>query len=595
MKRQLHGMRAAPVVLMILLALGATAPATAATDPLPGGDFESAVTDFGTAGGVNGGQASKHREGVCWSYNTSWGVTFNGEYAGTVQSGHGPSSIGVLTSHPFVAGTAVRFKALSETAPTQTGPAPADPSTFSVRILDASGDLLSSRQINDENVIELERRNVGCVVGEGDPRDMGFSTHSIDTSSFAGQTIKVQFRQHTNVDGHGFATLVDNVKVVDVRATASIAPAKFYPVVDKYVDNLIVKGQRDAAADVDITIRAASDGSIVRQAGIARATGAYRWTWDGQRANGAAAPAALAPAGNYDVAVVLTDAVGDKKTVQRRITLSHDRVVWKKRKAIVRKGGDFKLIALSRNASVSRAGSKYPGGARLNSRKGFAGVVYKFRYQQKANQVFDFVQFKVVGRSPNRHKAVIAVWNKKLGDPFNLGHYDAAKLIGPGFRTWMTKATPGADHAKYGNMRAAVMTWKGLGRKGGSAFDIKKVILTFRVGTIRSATGASVASGPLAKAIREDRPTKGRSVADITGRHHMPKATVYEDPPPARDEDSVAEHGTVAAESSSADTDSTVQAPEDVDSDVETGTGAEGSPSPSPWPSDDDEKNHAGT
>jgi len=54
--------------------------------------------------------------------------------------------------------------------------------------------------------------NDGCLVG--DLRDGPWSSHTIDTSAWSGQPGRVEFRQHTNVVGKGFSTLVDDVVVV---------------------------------------------------------------------------------------------------------------------------------------------------------------------------------------------------------------------------------------------------------------------------------------------------------------------------------------------------------------------------------------------
>jgi hypothetical protein len=276
----------------------------------------------------------------------------------------------------------------------------------------------------------------------------------------------------------------------------------------------------------------------VLQDGIASATGPYRWTWDGHGANGASTPAALLPEGHYDVTVILTDAASDTKTIEKRVGLSHATVTWKPRQVVIRKGRDFRFLALDRNAAVSLNASQYRGGAKLLSKKGFAAVVYVFPVNKKAGKVLDVIQFKVIGRSPNRHKAVIAVWNKKLGGYLQLANYDAAELIGPGFKKWKTTASPGEDHVKGGGTaRATVMTWKGLGRKGRSVFDIKKVVLTYRLGTLHLAAGTAAGGSAIAGAIHEGQPRTRRTVEDIAGRGDLPKAGAPAESPPAIDGD----------------------------------------------------------
>jgi hypothetical protein len=366
---------------------------------------------------------------------------------------------------------------------------------------------------------------------------------------------------------------------VEMDATASIGPTTFFPVVDDYRDELIIEGERNVAASVDIAIRATSDGSLVREDSTALATGAYRWTWDGHGTNGATAPAALLPAGKYDVIVILTDAASDTKTVEKRVTLSLDFVEWEKRQVVKRKGRDYSRFGLDKNARISPAASQYRGGVRLLSRRGFAGVVYTFPVRKQPGKVLDVIEFKVVGRSTNRHKAVIAVWNKKLGHFRFFSNYDAAKLIGPRFKTWKTFASPGGDHEKNGKARTTVMTWKGLGRSGKSVFDIKKVILTYRVGTIHSPAGTAASRRSFADAIRKSQPRTRRSVADIAGGRDLPKAVKREDPP-ALDGDDPSDESTppeTVVESAQPDEDTEVQIPPGS-----TGTDADATPTTSP-------------
>ena len=513
--RPMRGMWLSLVGMAVLLAAGAT-PAAAAGQLLPGGDFEGPLADFGMGHGQNNGTGSKNLEGTCWSYNTSWGVTFNGDYAGTVRSLDHPVSIGMLTSHAFVAGRAVRFKALSETSETGSGPAPADPTFLYVKVLDASNQELSSTAVTDENIIDLEHRDVSCEVGVGESRDMGFSSHEIDTSQWEGQSIKVRFAQNTSVIGHGWATLIDDVRVVKVDATASIKPATFFPVVDGYKDTLVVEGERNDAARVDIHIRAASDGALVREASIAMATGPYRWTWDGHGTNAASGPAALLPGGQYDVTVSLVDAASDSKTVEKRITLKLDFVEWRRTMREVN-GRDFPLVARSRNAIVSVPRSAYSKGVFMASKKGLAGVVYSFKVPKSS--VYGDMTVKVKGRSPNGHKAGVGIWNPELGGFRSLLNYDGGRTVGPRFKWWETKV-PGQGRVKNGKARVTVIVAKGLGGKGNATFDIKKVKLILRVGTLKSPSAASVAS-TTRKAIAASLATKGadgRIVGELTDR-----------------------------------------------------------------------------
>jgi len=179
---------------------------------IPNGNFETGNLLEFNGGGVNGGFASVVREGTAFSCNTTTGLILSGDFAANVRSSPPAptNSIGILTSDPFIAGFSIAFVALSENSDLSPDP---DPVTFEVRIFDQSDNVLSS-QVLATNVVTLSPAP-GCVGGE--PRDGTFSDHSIDTSALLGSWIKLQFRQHTNVAGQGFFTLVDDITIeVDV-------------------------------------------------------------------------------------------------------------------------------------------------------------------------------------------------------------------------------------------------------------------------------------------------------------------------------------------------------------------------------------------
>ena len=175
--------------------------------PPVNGTFETGDLTGWTSSGINGGDAGVAREGTCFSSNNTLGLTFNGDFAANVRSsGPAPTnSIGILTSDLFVAGSGISFRALSEND--DFSPV-ADPVTLEVRVLDGVGNVLLS-QIVTTNIVTLDPNT--CSGGE--LRDGIFSTHIVDTSAFDGQDIRVEFRQHTNVAGSGFFTLIDDVAV----------------------------------------------------------------------------------------------------------------------------------------------------------------------------------------------------------------------------------------------------------------------------------------------------------------------------------------------------------------------------------------------
>ena len=180
---------------------------------LPNGDFETGSLAGWTAGGEKGGLARLVQEGSCFSYNNTGGISLSGTFAAEIRSS-GPApvdSTGVLTSDPFIAGSSVTFNALTEAEDgEQARFADRDPVTFEARLLDASDNILFSR-VFKTNVASLNRSSAGECSGE--PRDASFSNHTIDTSPFSGETVKLQFRQHTNVSKRGFFTLVDDIAI----------------------------------------------------------------------------------------------------------------------------------------------------------------------------------------------------------------------------------------------------------------------------------------------------------------------------------------------------------------------------------------------
>jgi hypothetical protein len=181
---------------------------------LRNGNFEAGTLEGWTASGINEGIARIAREGSCFSYNNTEGLTLSGSFAAEVRSsGLAPTdSVGLLTSDPFIAGSSISFSALSETEDGEVASGSDDPVSFEVRLLDTSENVLLA-QILKTNMVALNRNLAGPCTGE--QRDAAFSKYSIDTSSYRGQIVKLQFRQHTNVPKRGFFTLVDDVAVDD--------------------------------------------------------------------------------------------------------------------------------------------------------------------------------------------------------------------------------------------------------------------------------------------------------------------------------------------------------------------------------------------
>jgi hypothetical protein len=205
-------MKTTALMTLFILNLGLTTAAFSQAPALRNGNFETGTLEGWTASGLNEGIARIAREGSCFSYNNTEGLTLSGSFAAEVRSsGLAPTdSVGLLTSDPFIAGSSVSFSALSETEDGEVARGSNDPVTFEVRLLDTSENVLLA-QILKTNMIALNRNFAGPCTGE--QRDAAFSKYSIDTSSYRGQMVKLQFRQHTNVPSRGFFTLVDDVAV----------------------------------------------------------------------------------------------------------------------------------------------------------------------------------------------------------------------------------------------------------------------------------------------------------------------------------------------------------------------------------------------
>jgi hypothetical protein len=173
------------------------------------GTFETGDLTGWTASGINGGFATATQEGTCFSWNNTRGLTFNGSFVANVRSsGPAPtSSVGILTSDLFEAGSAISFWALSEN--TDYLPVP-DPVTLEVRVLNAEDVVLLSQNVTT-NIITLDSYSP-CP--GGDVRDGVFSAHIIDTSAYSRDLVRVEFRQHTNYPGYGFFTLIDDVELI---------------------------------------------------------------------------------------------------------------------------------------------------------------------------------------------------------------------------------------------------------------------------------------------------------------------------------------------------------------------------------------------
>jgi hypothetical protein len=195
---------------------------------VPNGDFELGNLTWWTQSG--NGRVTTVPEGSCFSANDTTGIALHGNFAINVRSGvpGQPTEIGTVTSYSFPAGSAISFYALSENS--DANPVP-DPVMLEVRVLDETDTTLLAQQVTT-NVVTLSP-NCGS-----EPRDGNFSYHTIDTSAYLGQSVKVQFRQHTNTSGAGWFTLLDDVSVIGGEPIATPTPGPFTPTYAETADEI---------------------------------------------------------------------------------------------------------------------------------------------------------------------------------------------------------------------------------------------------------------------------------------------------------------------------------------------------------------------
>ena len=148
-------------------------------------DFETGSVGLFDSSGVDGGTAFIVQEGTDFSGGSDTTIIdMPGTYAVNIRSKDvaNVGSIGILTSPLFTAGDRLMFRERSES----------NNVNIELRILNENGDVLLSKSIP--------------------PTLRTFRLHTINTLQFAGQQIKVQFRQNS-LQTPGWYTLVDNIKL----------------------------------------------------------------------------------------------------------------------------------------------------------------------------------------------------------------------------------------------------------------------------------------------------------------------------------------------------------------------------------------------
>lgn len=191
------------------------------------GGFERGVAglaDCWTLTSILDGISRVEVEGSCFGANNTKGITLPERRSLNVRSS-APAplgSVGIATSDPFTFGSGIKFKALSE----NDDAIPAgDPVLSWWRLLSEDGTVELATGVFVANILTTSpgTTNDGCLVG--DLRDGAFSSHSIDTSNLGGTKGRLEFRQHTKVEGKGFFTLVDDVTLESGPAASGQPPA----------------------------------------------------------------------------------------------------------------------------------------------------------------------------------------------------------------------------------------------------------------------------------------------------------------------------------------------------------------------------------
>jgi hypothetical protein len=270
---------------------------------------------------------------------------------------------------------------------------------------------------------------------------------------------------------------VTKTKTVNVIADTAhahklaIQYTTFYPVVDTYRDTDKISGIRDEPISVQILIYNPG-GTLVRKVSIARASGAYSWSWNGKNNSGV-----LLPAAKYRVVQKLTDARNNRLTSTHYITLS-------------RKSVHYSTVTLEKLGNKPTADGKAgtgqvryftDGSARLTGGSfGWAGVGYQFHMPSG-------VIYK------NMKLAVYGSGNQNTSGPTKLGAQDFTDcayssssdwddscfthLKSLSYSTAWTTASLAGKHRHRRYVRAAVSTY--------SSAIVFKVRLTVTVGVLQ--------------------------------------------------------------------------------------------------------------
>jgi hypothetical protein len=300
-----------------------------------------------------------------------------------------------------------------------------------------------------------------------------FSEALIEVPSLAAGTHKISIQyagdsKHLSSTSGLYEIVVtpDIVHVTDVHV--GDGNTKFYPIVDGYRDTITARGYLAERAKVVVSVVNTVTGAAVRTMDLGwRPIGPYASAWNGRSTDGA-----LAPAGAYTLIQSFRDEAGVEAVLREGLIVSHEKLVLHTYTQTIA-AGSFVESAKTGSATISKAGSSYSGGVRINSggsTGSLAWVAYDFTVPRSITQTS--LTFAVRGRGSLTAPAgsFLEVFNGRTGT------YDSFEAIGGDYDWYSTSATPREHIYGRGLVRGLILV-----RNPGIAawFDARDVVIKY--------------------------------------------------------------------------------------------------------------------
>lgn len=240
--------------------------------------------------------------------------------------------------------------------------------------------------------ITFRRAGGGTTVCTVPASDSNFHTCTIASLPVGTASFEAVYSGNaTNVGSTSPAHLVTVTADTVSASGVKVNYTTFYPYKDGYRDSLTLSGSRQEPIAVAIRIYSPT-GSLVRTATIARASGGYRYAWNGRTAGGT-----ILAAGKYRVVQTLTDAFGTRRAYTQYATLSTKRLVTKTT-YVTRLGSSVSASGDPGTGSIVISTSG--GYAKLTGRdpNGWVGVGYQFTLPTAV--VYKSIAFQVYSKGP---------------------------------------------------------------------------------------------------------------------------------------------------------------------------------------------------